>query len=543
MERQNYAAHRRSAPPIYAQYVQVCDNPPLLGLRALLFADCGTGGRRLRRISQPAAIDCLTVARKIVVVVGGARGGGADLEAWILRAMLTVDEGGNVPGLLDIQAVFHSLGHVGADEGGGFVDGGHAGTPIIRFCPPEWGVSRVTQGLACTVFAVAGGALLGIHDSTARFIERLSGGSDFGEAAGGQAFTELEALRHVGGIGFDGIERVGAEGRRRAVEAIKEAILRALLEAVDGLVFGAVGGEIGVGSPQRGGTGLAASVEMAISAGQRVADMIRGFGAGVLDNSLAATDGITPGIGRGIGGEGGDEGRFEGRGRRHWRRCWRGGRGGGTLGEPHQGGACEKACYTGDDRVTLHRLRLCRFEGKEQAMRTMLFAVVALLASPVLGQALPKAVPSAGAPRDVAGMVEKPDPALKYRILYDVSAPNRDLGEAHQTLRRAASLLNAMAANGVKPAAGDIAIVVHGAPDSNLLTDAAHMKRFGTPNPSRVLVEELAAAGVSVRLCGQSYLGHGYAREELLPVVQLDLMAMVTIANLMARGYGVVRDD
>lgn len=176
-------------------------------------------------------------------------------------------------------------------------------------------------------------------------------------------------------------------------------------------------------------------------------------------------------------------------------------------------------------------------------MRIALIALAAVMASPALAQALPKAVPSAGTPRDIAGAMEKPDPALTYRILYDVSAPNRDKAEAHQTLRRAASLLNAMAENGVKPAAGDIAIVVHGAPDSNLLTDAAHMKRFGTPNPSRQLVEELAAAGVSVRLCGQSFLGRGYAREELLPVVQLDLMAMVTIANLMAKGYGVVRDN
>jgi intracellular sulfur oxidation DsrE/DsrF family protein len=178
-------------------------------------------------------------------------------------------------------------------------------------------------------------------------------------------------------------------------------------------------------------------------------------------------------------------------------------------------------------------------------MRHSIFAaaLVAMLAAPALGQALPQPVPSGGTPRDIPGAMEKPDPRLVYRILYDVSAPNRDKAAAHQTLRRAASLMNAMAANGVRPRPGDIAIVVHGAPDSNLLTDAAHIKRFGTPNPSRLLIEELAAAGVSVRLCGQSYLARGYARDELMPEVQLDLMAMMTIANLMAQGYGVVRDD
>ena len=176
-------------------------------------------------------------------------------------------------------------------------------------------------------------------------------------------------------------------------------------------------------------------------------------------------------------------------------------------------------------------------------MRIPLAALALLVAIPAWGQTYQKPVLSAGTPQDIPGAMEKPDPALQYRILFDVSEPNRDKEQPHQTLRRAGNLLNAMAANGVKPGAQAIAIVVHGAPDSNLLTDAAHIKRFGKPNPSLALLEELAAAGVSIRLCGQSYLARGYAREELHPVVQLDLMAMVTIANLMAQGYGVVRDD
>lgn len=176
-------------------------------------------------------------------------------------------------------------------------------------------------------------------------------------------------------------------------------------------------------------------------------------------------------------------------------------------------------------------------------MRIPVTALALLIAAPAWGQAYQTPVPSAGTPKDIPGAMEKPDRALQYRILFDVSEPNRDKAQPHQTLRRAGSLLNAMAANGVKPEARAIAIVVHGAPDVNLLTDAAHIKRFGKPNPSRALLEELAAAGVSIRICGQSYLARGYARDELHPVVQLDLMAMVTIANLMAQGYGVVRDD
>jgi intracellular sulfur oxidation DsrE/DsrF family protein len=176
-------------------------------------------------------------------------------------------------------------------------------------------------------------------------------------------------------------------------------------------------------------------------------------------------------------------------------------------------------------------------------MRHVVLVLAALLATPAFGQSLPKAVPSAGIPAEIPGAKEKPDPALAYRILFDISALAKDKATPHHTLQRAGAMLNAMVASGVTPAAGSIAIVVHGPPDSILLTDAAHMKRFGEPNPNRLLLEELANAGVSIRICGQSYLARGYGRDELHPAVQLDLMAMITIANLMARGYGVVRDN
>ncbi len=167
--------------------------------------------------------------------------------------------------------------------------------------------------------------------------------------------------------------------------------------------------------------------------------------------------------------------------------------------------------------------------------------VAGLFAGPALAaEALPMPITGYGNITDIAGALEKPDPSLRYKLLFDISTPARDVAKPHQTLIRIARLLNAMAANGVRPQPGDIALVVHGAPDTFTLTDAAHVKRHKMPNPNLDLVHQLAAAGVSVRICGQSYLGHGYARDELDPVVELDLMAMTTIANLMAKGYGVV---
>jgi intracellular sulfur oxidation DsrE/DsrF family protein len=168
-----------------------------------------------------------------------------------------------------------------------------------------------------------------------------------------------------------------------------------------------------------------------------------------------------------------------------------------------------------------------------------------LLAVPVVAQApaQPRLVPDFGRYMEIADPFEKPDPALRYKVVFDVSQPARTAGEVHQGLERVARMMNLLNRHGVKLQPGDIVVTLHGPAAKTALTAAAYAKRFkGEANPNAELIKQLTAAGASVRLCGQSMMAGGFAREELNPDVKVDIAAITTMATLQLRGYAIIQD-
>lgn len=152
-------------------------------------------------------------------------------------------------------------------------------------------------------------------------------------------------------------------------------------------------------------------------------------------------------------------------------------------------------------------------------------------------------VPHFGRYREVLDPFEKPDPALRYRVVFDIGQPARTPGQVHQGLERVARMVNLLNRHGVKMMPGDIVVTIHGQPIRTGLTAAAYAKRFeGAANPDEALIHELAAAGVSVRLCGQTMMGAGYTKDEISPDVKIDVAAITTMATLQLRGYAIIQD-
>lgn len=164
-------------------------------------------------------------------------------------------------------------------------------------------------------------------------------------------------------------------------------------------------------------------------------------------------------------------------------------------------------------------------------------------AMPAQAQTLPRLVPGFGTYSDIVDPFEKPDPTLRYRVVFDVSQAARTPGAVHQGLERVARMVNLLGRHGVKLQPGDIVVTMHGQAAKTALTAAAFARRFdGEVNPNAELIKQLAAAGVSVRLCGQSMNAAGFARDELNPDVKVDVAAITTMATLQLRGYAVIQD-
>jgi len=156
-----------------------------------------------------------------------------------------------------------------------------------------------------------------------------------------------------------------------------------------------------------------------------------------------------------------------------------------------------------------------------------------------IDQAASGALPVASAPaaKDFAGAKEKPLPATDYKVVFSVSAQVKD-NEIHPTLKMIGLYLNTLAQNGVPAKNRHIAAMFHqGGGDAVFSNDVYKARHNGVDNPNIAALKELHEAGVELRVCGQGLIGKKVEPSQLLPGVQADLWALVTMVNLQARGY------
>lgn len=146
-------------------------------------------------------------------------------------------------------------------------------------------------------------------------------------------------------------------------------------------------------------------------------------------------------------------------------------------------------------------------------------------------------VASAEAAKDFPGAKERPDPNVDYKVVFTVYASVKE-NEVHPTLKNIGVYLNTLASNGVPKNRRHIAAMfAQGGGDAVLSNEVYKARHNGVDNPNIAAVKELQDAGVELRVCGQGLLGKKVSPSQLLPGVQADLWAMVTLVNLQSRGY------
>lgn len=127
-----------------------------------------------------------------------------------------------------------------------------------------------------------------------------------------------------------------------------------------------------------------------------------------------------------------------------------------------------------------------------------------------------------------------------YRALWEVRARAAEADQVNPSFSNAARFLNMHVRAGVPLEQLRLALVVHGPAGADLLTDAAYRERFGVANPNLRAMEELAAAGVRIILCGQTAAARGLPRDALAPQVEVALSAMTAFVLLQDEGYRLI---
>jgi len=145
-----------------------------------------------------------------------------------------------------------------------------------------------------------------------------------------------------------------------------------------------------------------------------------------------------------------------------------------------------------------------------------------------------------GAFTALADAGEQPDAGRDYKVIFDVAQGGPD-DKPLKSLDRVARLANLLEAGGVTGERRKIVAVLHGGATLATLSDAAWAARGkGQVNPSSALIRALVAAGVQVRLCGQSMVANGLTPADLEPGVQVDTAAMMTLIHHQQAGYALI---
>jgi intracellular sulfur oxidation DsrE/DsrF family protein len=123
----------------------------------------------------------------------------------------------------------------------------------------------------------------------------------------------------------------------------------------------------------------------------------------------------------------------------------------------------------------------------------------------------------------------------RRHVVFDVSRGGSD-GAPPPGLVRAARLLNVYAVHGVPPEQVRLTAVIHGDATPAVLTDAAHRRHEGGPNPHADLLRRLDEAGVRIEVCGQALRHGGYRKEEVVDEARVVAAAITALVDAQRAG-------
>jgi len=149
----------------------------------------------------------------------------------------------------------------------------------------------------------------------------------------------------------------------------------------------------------------------------------------------------------------------------------------------------------------------------------------------------PLAIPGFGVAKEVPGAKLQPDPKTTYKVLFDVSKAAPQPDQVNPMLDALARYLNTLDKWGVPASHRKLAVIFHQQGTEIIMNNDAYKKRTGHDNPNVALLQALKKAGVELHVCGQGVLANKIDRADILPEVDVDLWALVSIVDFEMRGY------
>lgn len=139
------------------------------------------------------------------------------------------------------------------------------------------------------------------------------------------------------------------------------------------------------------------------------------------------------------------------------------------------------------------------------------------------------------------GVADKPDPAITYKALFDLTQDGKNLDKLNPGLDHVARAVNTFAAIGVPLDHMKFVVIIHGPATPIVLDEKAFEAKFHHPNPDLRVIDALRKAGVQVLVCGNALADMHFTPEEVNPRIQVALSALSTLIMVQNQGYALMR--
>ena len=178
-------------------------------------------------------------------------------------------------------------------------------------------------------------------------------------------------------------------------------------------------------------------------------------------------------------------------------------------------------------------------------LRTLLALSIGLTVIPTMlsAQTSTPRIAGYGAIAPLTGDETRAEPGLRYRLVFNVTRAAATPDKVNPSLDKVARLLNLLGRDDIRPAPGDIVVIVHGAATPIVTNSTAYAaKTKAKLNPNLDLIDKLRGTGVTVAVCSQALHANRIPTKQLAPGVRVDLSAMTTLATLQLRGWALIPD-
>lgn len=131
----------------------------------------------------------------------------------------------------------------------------------------------------------------------------------------------------------------------------------------------------------------------------------------------------------------------------------------------------------------------------------------------------------------------QPDPAIHYKVVFDITKGKAKKGKLVPGLTKVARLINVFASAGVAPDKLDLVLVMHGPATEAAMAPGPYKKKHGFSNPNLTLIDQLSQAGVKLFVCGQGLQEHHIRHRDVNPKISIALSALTVLPTYQLRGY------